>query len=262
MSAFFLPLRPADPLEVFLGTEHTIGPWSDKHQHGGPPCALLGRAIARAAGPTYHVARITFDLERPVPVGLVRVAARALTGRKARRFEAVLTDEDDRVLVRAAAVCIEARPLELPPPPPLPTAPPPPESAEPYALPFFHTEVGYHTSVDLRLVRGALGSGVVAAQMRPLLPLVDGEESTPLERLLVVVDSASGVSQALDTRRYTFVNPDLTVTLARPPRGEWFALDARTTPDATGMGLCHATLSDEGGLLGHSTQTLVLERRA
>ncbi len=261
MSAFFLPLETGGGLEVFLATEHTIGPWSQKHQHGGPPCALLGRAIEREAGASHRVARVTFDLERPVPVGLLRVAARTLSGKKARRIEAILTDEDDKVLVRAAAVCIEARPLTLPRLPELPAPPPPPESAPPYAFPFFPTEVGYHTSVDIRLVRGAMGSGVVAAFMRPLVPLVDGEDGTPLERLLAVVDSASGVSQAVDVRAFSFLNPDLTVALSRAPSGEWFGLDARTMLDSSGMGLCTAGLFDEAGMLGESLQTLVLEAR-
>ncbi|MBC7172598.1 MAG: thioesterase family protein, partial [Polyangiaceae bacterium] len=209
MSAFFLPLMPDDGGDVFLATEHTIGPWSAEHQHGGPPCALLGRAIAREAGPGYAVARISFDLERPVPIGLVRVAARTVSGRKARRIEAILTDPDDRVLVRAMAICIEQRPLELPHMPELPEPLPPYASMPRFDFPFFAADVGYHTSIDCRIVRGALGSGVVAAFMRPLLALVEGEESTPLERLLVVVDSASGMSQVLDVRAFTFVNPDL-----------------------------------------------------
>jgi hypothetical protein len=262
MSSYFLPLSPGEGNDVFLATDQTIGPWSEKHQHGGPPCALLGRGIERECGASHSVARITFELERPVPVGLVRVAVRTVSGRKARRVEAMLTDEDDRVLVRATAVCIEARALDLPRVPEPPPPPPPPETAPRFEFPFFRTEVGYHTSVDVRLVRGELGSGVVTAYMRPMVPLVDGEEGSPLERLLAVVDSASGVSQALDVGTFTFLNPDLTVALARPPQGEWFALEARTAPDASGMGLCHAAIFDGMGALGHSLQTLVLDRRA
>lgn len=261
MDAFFLPLEAHGGLEVFLATEHTIGPWSETHQHGGPPCALVGRAIAREAGPNHSLGRVTFELERPAPVGLVRVAARTLSGKRARRIEAILTDADDRVLVRAAAVCIERRPLELSSVP-APTARlPPPESAPRFEFPFFPTEIGYHTSVDVRIVRGQVGSGAAAAFMRPLVALVGGEEPSPLERLLTVVDSASGVSRALDPHAFTFVNPDLTVALSRAPEGEWFGLDARTTPDVSGMGSCHAALHDRDGPIGHSLQTLVLEPR-
>jgi hypothetical protein len=36
--------------EAFVATESTRGPWSRQHQHGGPPAALLGRAMEQLVG--------------------------------------------------------------------------------------------------------------------------------------------------------------------------------------------------------------------
>ena len=51
----------------------TAGPWSLDAQHGGPPAALLGRAIEALGAGT--VGRFTMDLLGPVPVGELDVSA-------------------------------------------------------------------------------------------------------------------------------------------------------------------------------------------
>ena len=58
-------------------------------------------------------------------------------------------------------------------------------------------------------------------------PLVEGEEPSPRQRVMVVADSANGVSNVLDWGRYLFVNTELTVHFLREPVGEWVLLDAR-----------------------------------
>jgi acyl-CoA thioesterase len=58
-----------------------------------------------------------------------------------------------------------------------------------------------------------------------------------------------------------FVNPDLTLYLQRPPRGEWVCLDAKTTVDPAGMGLARSTLFDEEGPIGTAVQALFVATR-
>src|SRR5947199_377466 len=54
--------------ERFLPTELCRGPWSPDAQHGGPPAALLARAVERlGGGDGMQVARLTVELLRPVP---------------------------------------------------------------------------------------------------------------------------------------------------------------------------------------------------
>jgi len=79
--------------EQFTPTENTRGPWDVDSQHGGPPAALLGRAIqlrpdARA---DMRLVRITFEILRPVPLRTLRVSTRVLrAGRSTELVEASL----------------------------------------------------------------------------------------------------------------------------------------------------------------------------
>jgi acyl-CoA thioesterase len=98
--------------------------------------------------------------------------------------------------------------------------------------------------------------------MRSRVPLVAGGTLSPLQRLLVVADSASGVAVVLDYPRYTFVNADLTVAVHRPPEGDWICLDASTVAEAHGVGLTRARLWDARGALGVSLQCCLVEPRA
>jgi hypothetical protein len=102
------------------------------------------------------------------------------------------------------------------------------------------------------------GPGVV--WMRPP-DLVEGEPISPLQRLLACVDSASGVSAALDVRRWTFLNTELTVHVLRPPTGEWVCLDAETTLGPGAVGVATATVHDELGLVARSSQALLVVPR-
>jgi acyl-CoA thioesterase len=91
--------------------------------------------------------------------------------------------------------------------------------------------------------------------------LVAGEPITPLGRLLVMADAASGIGSALDWTRFTFVNVDFSVALERPPEGEWMAMDARTEIGDRGAGVCTGVLFDRRGRVGVSTQALFVAAR-
>jgi hypothetical protein len=88
---------------------------------------------------------------------------------------------------------------------------------------------------------------------------VGGETPSPLQRLLIVVDSASGVGVVLDPARHSWVNADLTLALHRMPEGEWICLDAATTAEAHGVGVTRARVWDVHGPVGISLQSLVVE---
>jgi hypothetical protein len=97
--------------------------------------------------------------------------------------------------------------------------------------------------------------------MRMGVPLLPGEEPTPLQRVLVAADSGNGVSAALDWRRYLFINVDLSVHLHRMPEGEWVCLDAVTLPQPNGVGMADTALFDERGPIGRAAQTLLVDER-
>lgn len=96
-------------------------------------------------------------------------------------------------------------------------------------------------------------------RMRGLL--LEGTQPSGLERVLVAADSGDGVSVRIDPFAYTFINPDLTVTLHHPPRGEWIGLAPRTDFDESGAGLADARLYDSSGPVGRGVQTLLIRKR-
>jgi Acyl-CoA thioesterase C-terminal domain/Acyl-CoA thioesterase N-terminal domain len=262
--AFFFPLGP----DRFQATELTRGPWDPGLQHAGPPAALLGRAIeghGDRAG--LRVARVTFEIARPLPIAELTVATRTLRGgRSVELIEATLRS-GDLELMRATALRIRTADLNLPAGPGLPAGlVPGPRLPGPSAgrvEPFFPTgqEVGYHTAMEFRFVAGSfLELGPATVWMRMRHPLVPGEPPSPLCRVLIAADSGNGVSAALDFRTWRFINPDLTVYLLRYPAGEWVALEASTAA-ADGIGLADTSLHDEEGPIGRSAQALFVDRR-
>ena len=248
---------------AFEPSELTRGPWDPDSQHAGPPAALLGRAVERCGEDQgKHVARITFEILRPVPMTTLTVSARvARPGRSVELVEASLADAEGEVM-RAAAWRLRTKAVELEPAPP--DEPPAHGPADGSPTGFFPTgaDVGYHTAMEYRFVTGAfleLGPAVVWMRMRH--PLVEGEEPSPLQRVLVAADSGNGVSAALDYRRYLFINTDLTVYLHRAPATEWVCLDAVTRLDPAGVGMSDTLLWDERGRVGRGLQALLVRRR-
>ena len=248
--------------QTFKAREHTRGPWHPDHQHGGPPAALLGRAIESLVGAEFAVARVTVVFLRPVPIATLAVQSELLRdGRTVKQAAATLLF-DGKPVAQAHALAIRTSDVELPPLPPTGlVAPPPPDAAPPFGFDFFAWPVGYHTAMEGRFVKGTWGQGPVQAWMRMRGQLVAGEAPSPLARVLAAADSGNGVSVVLPPDRYTFVNPDLTVTLLRPLRGEWVCLDAITLPEPRGVGLADTRLWDTGGVIGRGAQTLVIARR-
>ena len=121
---------------------------------------------------------------------------------------------------------------------------------------------GYLDSVEWNWIEGAVTRpGHAVVWMRPLIPLVPGEEMSPLQRLLTCVDSASGASAALDPTEWNFMNTELTVHVVRPPEGEWVCLKAKTTLGGGAVGLAESEVYDERGLVARSAQALLVTPR-
>jgi hypothetical protein len=260
-------------------TELTRGPWDPDSQHAGPPAALIGREIARLdGGADLQVGRITYEIMRPVPIAPLAVDAKVIRpGRAVELVEATLSDEEGEV-IRARAWRLRRGDVDIPAglssddgPGTLGTspstlrpgfAPPGPDSAKPGSFPDTGQSVGYHTAMEYRFVRGGFADpGPAVAWMRMRVPLVQGEEPAPLDRVLVAADSGNGVSATLDWARFRFINVDLTVHVHRLPAGEWVCLDAITIPERSGIGIADTALYDERGPIGRAIQTLLVDAR-
>ena len=248
--------------DVVASTAATAGPWNPQAQHGGPPAALLGRALEGIdEGSPRTVGRFTMDILGPVPVGPLHVSTSVpRPGRTVSLRRAELSDDSGRVLARAQAWAFPVAedgpvdgcdvPLEHGPADGHLEDPPP----------SWHR--GYLDAVEWQWIEGAVTRpGRAVVWMRPLVPLLPGEEMSPLQRLLTCVDSASGASAALDPAEWNFMNTELTVHVVRPPVGEWVCLDARTTLGGGTVGLAASEVYDERGLVARSAQSLLVTRR-
>jgi len=242
----------------YLGGEHTVGPWAAHLQHGGPPNALAVRAAERVvraeSGRDDLVAlRLAAEFVGPVPVGEIETSARVVRAARSAALAEVTVRGGDRdcLLARVwfvrdtdtSAVASADAPQHVP--------------DVPSGLDY---DFGYGASLEWRFVRGRMGvPGPAAAWARPRVPLVDdGAGFSGLARAVLIADSGNGVSAELDWGRWSFLNVDLDVHLARPVAGEWVLLDATTQLGPAGSALARSTLSDVRGVVGAGLQTLVL----
>jgi hypothetical protein len=254
--SFFVPLGD----DRWQATVHTTGPWDARSEHGGPPSALLGRAMQRCEPrPEMIITRFTCEILGPIPVGELTVTARVVRpGRSVEMLEASLS-AGGREAARASAWRVRrtsagAVPSRLP-------APAGPPEGEPLQPPPGWVD-GYLSAIDWRTVSGGFlvpGPTVIWGRMR--YPLVPDEEPSPLERVLIVADSGNGVSTELDINRWLFINPELTVHVHREAVGEWICLDAQTAITQWGAGLATSVLSDLGGPVGVGAQSLLVAPR-
>lgn len=257
MSSFYEPEG-----DRFRATELTRGPWSEHHQHGGPPSALLAGAMEKHVAPAdLRVTRFTIVFHRPIAIDVFRVTTETVReGKKVRLVRAQLVSEDDRAVATAEATFVRRdRASEVKATPSTP--PRAPEACEPFTFSFFTAPVGYHTAMEARHIEGTWGTGALSLWMRIRGSVLPGETPSALQRVLAAADSGNGLAVALDLARFTFVNPDLTVFLARELDGEWLGMHARTTFGPDGIGLADTRLVSHSGDVGRGLQSLIVERR-
>ncbi|OZM76045.1 thioesterase family protein [Pseudonocardia sp. MH-G8] len=260
LEPFYRPLDGPDGAR-FHATGSTSGPWFADAQHVGPPSALLVRALERLDGrPGGQLARLTVEVLGPVPTGEVQVAASVERPGRAIELLAAEMSAGGRAVLRArawrltsgdtAAVALGAA-----------------EPLAPASQGVLHQRPegwlpGFLDALEWRWLSGGLDDpGPSTAWLRQRVPLVEGEDPTPTQRLAVAADCANGVGAPLDVRKWLFVNTELTVHLHRPPVGEWIGVHARTVVGPTGLGTVEGHLHDEEGHTGHSAQALIVRPR-
>lgn len=247
-------------------TELARGPWDPSAQHGGAPAALLARAFERLPNPDeLAIARLTYELLRPVPIATFDVHAEIVRpGRRVQLLDGAMTDESGQTVVSARALRIrrtEADVAAAAASPPGCEVPPGPEHGR--ANDFPGTEPMFAThAMEIRFVDGAFTKvGPATAWFRLRAPLIDGEEPSGLQRLAAASDFGNGISAALPWDGYVFINPDLTVYVDREPVGEWVCLRAQTRIAAHGAGVAESALFDERGRVGRAAQALLVQPR-
>jgi hypothetical protein len=266
--SLFVPLDS----DLALPTALARGPWDLNALHGGPVAALLAHAVEQlqADDVDWFVARLTVELERPVPVEPLRFHAEVTRpGRKVSIVEATITRADsDAVLARARALRIRTAQIALPfhdaeLAPLLAIEPPPPGPEHGHAGEVGQPgdEIAFHNGgTEHRFVGGsATPLGPVVDWIRLCVPLFPHLELTALQRVAGAVDFANGISHVLPWGSYLFVNPDLTVHLFRPLHGEWVGMASATHHGAGGVGMSDTAVFDVDGRVGRSSQSLLLD---
>lgn len=209
-----------------------------------------------------HVARVTFELLRPVPLTPLTVATKLLRpGRKVQLVGATLS-AGETVLVRAIGLRVRADDVVIPEGVPVDAGRPDlPDAGDAGRPPFAVDTDLEHFHLDGVEIRGVAGGfdrpGPATAWLRLRAPLVEGEEPSGAVRAVATADFGNGLSWVLPPD-WLFINPDLTVHLLRPPAGEWICLASRTLPGDAGAGLAESAIYDERGRVGRSVQSLLI----
>lgn len=245
--------------DVFVPTAAAIGPWDPNALHGGPVAMLLARSIESIPTPErMDVVRLTVELLKPVR--LLPLTAEVAVERPGRRVQLMGATLMQEGLDVARARALRVRHADLGVDTSSAPAPAGPGGREPYNGSW--PSPGYFSlGVELRAIAGHfLEPGPASQWVRLKLPVVAGEEPTPLQRVAAAADFGNGISSVLDWTQHVFINPDLTIHLLRQPVGEWVAMDSRTEI-GPGYGLAQSTLYDERGEIGRSLQSLYVDKR-
>jgi hypothetical protein len=238
------------------------GPWDATMQHGSAPAALVIWAAERVPAPQpMHIARLTVDLMRPVPVAPLTFETEVLReGRKIQLCEVRLL-AGGVLVVRASVLKIRSQAMVLPPDvADAPVMLPGPEAGRPIEPRF--TRPSFIDGVSTSIVRGGfITSGPGAIWYRADRPIVENAPISQAMRAVVAADFSNGTSSVLDFSKWTFINADLTVSLSRLPVGDWILLDAESWIGPDGAGIAASRLGDAKGYFGRAVQSLVIEPR-
>lgn len=244
-----------------VATILTQGPWHPEAQWGGPPCALLAWAVEQV--PTLvpmRIARLTYDMHRVVPIGRLRVDTEVV--REGKRLQVVLGRIRSAGQEVARVTALRLRTTGGPAQntdPDLPVVEPPPFATQPRQEQFRRPGIsGFLDAIEIRADHE--GNKLSPAWFRQASPVVGGEDPSPVVRVAAVADFAANSGNYLDQTRWSSINPDLTITFAREPVGEWTAVATRSWYGADGIGHSRADLFDLDGFIGTATcSTLVDE---
>jgi hypothetical protein len=250
--------------ERAITSPNAAGPWSPDMQHGSAPAGLVTWAGEAMPTPVpMQIARLTIDLMRPVPLAPLAIETEVLRqGRKIQLCEIRLKADGVRV-VRATVLKIRVDALQDLPSgiADMPIDLPGPEQSRVESAVIFSSSP-FVGGMSLRAARGGFAQpGSSAIWYRVDRPLVEGAPISQVMRAVVAADFCNATSVALDFKRWTFLNADLTISLSRQPVGDWILLDGDCNIGPDGAGLAMARIGDQRGYFGRAVQSLVIERR-
>ncbi len=238
------------------------GPWDPRAQHGSPPAALVAWIAASLPTPVpMRLARLTIDLMRPVPLAPLTFASEIIKEGGKIQLCAVRLFADGIEVVRASVLKIRIAENDIP----AEAMTPPLDVPGPEACAEDVMDSARNVFLGTMSMRPAFGrfieQGRAAIWFRANVPLIEGEPLSPLLRAVIASDFCNGTSPSLDFSKWTFINADLTINLARYPAGDWILVNAESYSGRDGAGLSIARLADAQGYFGRVIQSLVVGPR-
>ena len=174
--------------------------------------------------------------------------------------DTTIVDLDGRVVASAHTSHLAARPDDAR----IPTTTAPVtdlSAAQPGPFPLAATRHGLRAFMDGVEVCYPPGEdrspGPTTIWMRTI-PLIEGEEPSPFQRICPLADCGNALSRLAEPDRMGFVNTDLTIHLHRQPVGDWLGSPPESAWNADGIGLSDALLFDAHGPVGRAMQTLFI----
>ncbi|RBY82640.1 thioesterase family protein [Blastococcus sp. TF02A-26] len=248
MEASFTPdgdrLVPAPPAR---------SPWSDEMVNGHHVGGLVAWAVQRdSPDPDLQLARLTVDMVRPVPMRPLRVLTRRVRdGRRLTAFDVSVVDGDVEVARGSALLLRRSEHPGGEPWAPEAWDVPPPEA--------FEGATGGAMSFEIRRIddwNGRRGR----VWLRERTEFVAGEPLTPMLRAALMADFANPLGNSGGSG-LEFINADLTLYLARDPRGEWIGMESAGHVGADGIGAGTAWMYDRDGRIGHCVAAALADPR-
>jgi acyl-coenzyme A thioesterase PaaI-like protein len=240
----------------FVATALAAGPWDKRYQNGVALAGLVAHLAERTPSPVPMVCtRLVIDILRPSPMGVLAAqVTRLREGKRLQLLEIELTAGGERT-IRASVLRVR-------------------QEATPFAALAVHAlapegldslnggRSKFAHVVETRVEAGgleAIGPGVV--WVRFFGEIVRGVPISPLVQAAMAADFGSGISTIVDWRDWSFANVDISLHLARAPRGPWVRVAAQTLAAGEGVGVVDAELADSEGVIGRAHQSLFYDRR-
>lgn len=243
---------------TFKATDHVSGAWNVNEQHVAPSFGLLAHLIendhAGRRDDRLNIGRLSYDILGTFTLDEFEVDIRVLRpGRTIELVEATLSQRG-RVAVMLRAWFMQTFDTEAIAANELPSIPPR-EDMGPGRI-TDEWPGGCVRSIEVSSSEEYPGRA--SSWVRPLVPIIEGEPTSDLARIIGMVDFANGLTPRQAINTVAFPNLDLTIHMIREPRGERLGYDSSVSYGQRGVGLTHTVLHDESGPFGVATQGLTV----
>jgi len=256
--AYFIPIAPGR----YRPTDHVGGGWNPDEQHIAPVMGLLAREIethhASRRTDVLTISRATYDIHGVLPMDAFDISVEVIRpGRTIELVEATLTCQG-RIAITLRAWLLATSDTStiagdgFPSMPPLADTPPWDFSSL--------WPGGFVRSVETRQIK--VDTGQATSWVRPGFPLIADAATSPLARMLGVVDVANGLCPRRLPGDVAFPNVDLTAHILRAPESGWLGLASHASFGPAGLGVTHSTVYDERGPVAVISQSLTVRPKA